>query len=93
MFFYLIFSLSKYLFIIFCLWFSTLLFPFSDPEKITGMTLEILTIVLGSLPQGYQSVYNKIVGITDIILGKVLNILNCMSCFFYNYIKYVVVNS
>ncbi|XP_059170726.1 uncharacterized protein LOC131952182 [Physella acuta] len=58
------------------IWSSTSVKIFSDPEKITGLALEILKIVLGSLPQGYQSVYNQMVGITDIILGKVINIFN-----------------
>ncbi|KAK7002956.1 ATP-binding cassette sub- A member 12 [Biomphalaria glabrata] len=46
------------------------------PDKIAGIVLEIVDIVFGKTPQDYKDMYRKVVGVTDIILGQVLKILN-----------------
>ncbi|KAH9491890.1 hypothetical protein Btru_029795, partial [Bulinus truncatus] len=49
---------------------------YSTPEKLSGMILEIFQIVFGNLPSEFKHVYEKIMGVTDIVLGQILNILN-----------------
>ncbi|CAL1527412.1 unnamed protein product [Lymnaea stagnalis] len=49
---------------------------YSSPDKIAGMALEIIQIIFGNMSKDYTEIYEKIVGVSDIILGQVLNILN-----------------
>lgn len=52
---------------------------YSSPDKIAGMALEIIHIIFGDMSKDYTEIYEKVVGVSDIILGQVLTILNTTS--------------